>query len=57
MLIIFLLYMAKKNNFGNNITSQEMVNKIVEVKSYQAKVEVEIISIKINNQYIIMQKQ
>lgn len=56
MLIIFLLYMAKKNNFGNNITSQEMVNKIVEVKSYQAKVEVEIISNKNTNKYIITQK-
>lgn len=52
----FYFYMAKKNKFGNNITSQEMVNNILNLTSYEATVEVDVKSNKNANKYIIKQK-
>ncbi len=52
----FYFYMAKKNKFGNNITSQEMVNNILNLTSYEATIEVDVKSNKNANKYIIKQK-
>lgn len=63
MIIIFIIiftffyfYMAKKNKFGNNITSQEMVSNILNLTSYEATIEVDVKSNKNTNRYIIKQK-
>ena len=52
----FYFYMAKKNKFGNNITSQEMVNNILNLTSYEATIEVDVKNNKNANKYIIKQK-
>lgn len=63
MIIIFIIiftffyfYMAKKNKFGNNINSQEMVTNILNLTSYEATIEVDVKSNKNTNKYIIKQK-
>ena len=48
--------MAKNINIGNNTNSQEIVNYILNISSYEAKITVEIESNKNKNQYIIKQK-
>lgn len=53
---IFYFYMAKKNKFGNNINSQEMVTNILNLTSYEATIEVDVKSNKNTNKYIIKQK-
>lgn len=52
----FYFYMAKKNKFGNNINSQEIVTNILNLTSYEATIEVDVKSNKNTNKYIIKQK-
>ena len=54
--IFFQIKMAKNINIGNNTNSQEIVNYILNISSYEAKITVEIESNKNKNQYIIKQK-
>lgn len=58
-LILFLLFrnsMSKNLKIGNNSTSQEIVNSILNINSYETKIEVEVKSNKNSNKYIIRQK-
>ena len=58
-LILFLLFrnsMSKNLKIGNNSTSQEIVNSILNINSYETKIEVEVKSNKNSNKYIIKQK-
>ena len=58
-LILFLLFrnsMYKNLKIGNNSTSQEIVNSILNINSYETKIEVEVKSNKNSNKYIIKQK-
>ena len=47
---------VKNYKIGNNSTSQEIVNNILKISSYEAKIEVEVQSNKNNNKYILKQK-
>lgn len=47
--------MSKKLKIGNNTSSQEIVNNILNITSYQAEIEVEVNSNKKQNKYIIKQ--
>lgn len=58
-LILFLLFrnsMSKNLKIGNNSTSQEIVNSILNINSYETKIEAEVKSNKNSNKYIIKQK-
>ena len=58
-LILFLLFrnsMSQNLKIGNNSTSQEIVNSILNINSYETKIEVEVKSNKNSNKYIIKQK-
>lgn len=48
--------MSKNFKIGNNSTSQEIVDYILNISSYEAKVEVEVKSNKNNNKYILKQE-
>lgn len=48
--------MSKNFKIGNNTTSQEIVNYILSINSYETKIEVEVKSNKNSNKYIIKQK-
>lgn len=58
--LIFLLIMnnnmAKNLKIGNNTNSQEIVNNILNISSYESTIDVEIKSNKNNNKYVIKQK-
>ena len=54
--IIFKNNSAKNLKIGNNSSSQEIVNYILNLNSYEAKIEVEINSNKTTNKYVIKQK-
>ena len=54
--MIFYLDTAKNFKIGNNITSQELVDKILKINSYEATIEVDIKSNKNENKYVIKQK-
>ena len=59
ILIVFLFcyfYMVKNLKIGNNKSSQEMVDDILNIKAYEAVIEVEVKSNKNQNKYIIKQK-
>lgn len=56
ILSIFFNNMAKNKKNGNNNISQEIVNNILNISSYECKVEVEIKSNKNSNKYIIKQE-
>lgn len=56
ILIIIFVFINKKIKIGNNITSQEKVNNILNLNSYKATIEVNIKSNKNENKYIIKQK-
>lgn len=56
ILSIFFNNMAKNKKNGNNNISQEIVNDILNISSYECKVEVEIKSNKNSNKYIIKQE-
>ena len=59
-IIVFFVFfntnMAKNLKIGNNSTSQEIVDYILNISSYEATVQVEIESNKNNNQYSIKQE-
>ena len=59
-IIVFLNFFNNKSdkNFkiGNNTSSQEIVNYILNISSYEAKVQVEVNSNKNQNKYIIKQQ-
>lgn len=59
-IVIFFLFFhtktAKSLKSGNNSTSQEIVDYILNISSYEAKVEVEVESNKNRNQYILKQE-
>lgn len=48
--------MAKKSENGNNITSQEIINKVLNISSYEVEIEATITSNKNQNTYKIIQK-
>ena len=56
ILIIFLLNKTNVNKIGNNSTSQEIVDYILNISSYEAKIEVEVKSNKNTNKYILKQQ-
>jgi hypothetical protein len=47
---------AKNSKIGNNSSSQEIVNYILDISSYETKIEVEVISNKNKNKYILKQQ-
>lgn len=53
--MIFKSNTSKKLKIGNNTSSQEIVNYVLNISSYQTKIEVEINSNKNQNKYIIKQ--
>lgn len=58
--LIFLIFFnkqeAKISKIGNNSSSQEIVDYILNITSYQAKIQVEIQSNKNTNKYVIKQE-
>ena len=56
ILIIFLLNKTNVKKIGNNCTSQEIVDYILNISSYEAKIEVEVKSNKNTNKYILKQQ-
>ena len=62
IIVIAIFFMILKNNtaknlkIGNNTTSQEIVNYILNITSYESKVEVNVKSNKNENKYIMYQK-
>lgn len=55
--LIFLFKMAKNNKFGNNnISQEESLKKILNMTSYEAKIEVQVKSNKNTNTYKIYQE-
>lgn len=58
IILVFLFcyfYMVKNLKIGNNRTSQEMVDNILNMKTYEALIEVEVQSNKNQNKYVIKQ--
>lgn len=53
---LFYTKTAKNLKIGNNSSSQEIVDYILNISSYEAKVEVEVNSNKNQNRYILKQK-
>ncbi len=57
---VFLIFisksMTKKSKIGNNMDSQEIVDYILNINSYSAKVDVQINSNKTKNKYILLQE-
>ena len=56
ILIIFLLNKTNVKKIGNNSTSKEIVDYILNISSYEAKIEVEVKSNKNTNKYILKQQ-
>ena len=56
ILIIFKNNSAKNLKVGNNSSSQEIVDYILNLNSYEAEIEVEVNSNKTTNKYVIKQK-
>ena len=59
VVIIFLFFkfnMAKNLKIGNNKSSQDMVNDILNIKSYETVIEVDVKSNKTQNKYLIKQR-
>ena len=56
LIIFFFTNKTKKIKFGNNSSSQEIIDNILNISSYEAVIEVEINSNKNTNKYIIKQK-
>ena len=52
----FYINKTKKMKFGNNSSSQEIINNILNISSYETKIEVDVNSNKNANKYIIKQK-
>lgn len=58
LLMIFIIIsnkVAKKSKIGKNSSSQEIVNYILDISSYESKIEVEVKSNKNSNKYKIKQ--
>ena len=55
ILIIFLKKGFKNHKFGNNESSQEIVNDLLELSSYKMQITVNITSNKNSNKYILKQ--
>ena len=59
-IIVFCIFFpkgtAKNSKIGNNSSSQEIVDYILNISSYETKVEVEVNSNKNKNQYILKQQ-
>ena len=53
---IYYFFMVKNMKIGNNKSSQEMVDNILNMKTYEAIIEVEVNSNKNQNKYILRQK-
>lgn len=56
LIIFFFTNKTKKIKFGNNSGSQEIIDNILNISSYETVIEVEINSNKNTNKYIIKQK-
>ncbi len=59
MAVFFVKNNYKKINIGNNITNksiEQIEEYILNISSYQARIEVEVVSNKNENKYILMQK-
>ena len=58
IILIFFIYkkMFKNNKVGDNMNSEQIVDYILNVNSYKAKIYVETISNKNNNKYILIQE-
>lgn len=56
VLLFCYFYMVKNLKIGNNKSSQEMVDDILNMKTYEAVIEVDVKSNKNQNKYIIKQK-
>lgn len=56
LIIFFFINKTKKIKLGNNSSSQEIIDNILNISSYEAVIEVEINSNKNTNKYIIKQK-
>ena len=60
IILIFMIFisknMIKKSKNGNNISSQEIVDKILNCNSYIAEIEVQVNSNKNKNKYVILQE-
>lgn len=54
--IFFYINKSKKIKIGNNSTSQEIIDNILNISSYEAVIEVEVNSNKNTNNYTIKQK-
>ena len=54
--IFFYNKTAKTSKIGNNSTSQEIVDYILNISSYEAKVEIQIESNKNKNRYVLKQQ-
>ncbi len=59
VLILFMFFYIKKSKnirIGNNSSSQEIINNILNISSYETLIEMEVKSNKNSNKYIIKQK-
>ena len=59
IVIVFLIsyfFMVKNLKIGNNKSSQEVVDNILNMKTYEAEIEVEVRSNKNRNRYVIKQE-
>ena len=58
MILLFIIYkkMFKNNKNGDNMNSEQIVDYILNINSYKAKIYVETISNKNNNKYVINQE-
>lgn len=60
IILLILFFICKKvfknNKYGDNMNSQEIVDYILNINSYKAKIYIETVSNKSNNKYIIEQE-
>ena len=56
LLLFSYFYMVKNKKIGYNKTSQEMVEEILNIKTYEAIIEVDVKSNKNENKYVIKQE-
>lgn len=56
LILIFYINMSKKSKIGHTNTSQEIVENILNISSYNATINVKVISNKNENNYIIKQE-
>ena len=54
--ILSIKNVIKKQKNGNNMNSQEIVDKILDLNSYKAKIKVQVNSNKKQNKYILYQE-